>query len=308
MTGEGSRGAWYLLTGLLVGVVAGMAVALLFFPVKFVDTAPDSLSDGDKDSFRAVIALAYNANHDAGRANARLQLLHDVDPVSALQAEAQRFLANGEPPETAQSLARLAIALDKLTPAASPQPSATSNITAIFTPVASQAHPDIPTEPAIPEPSTVTVETSTPETGPSATPEPSPTPPPQDTLPAPAITIPPEAPAMVPPAYTLDKKEQVCDPAATAPQIQIDLKDQSGSPLAGVKINVTWDSSEDNFFTGLHQEVHPGYADFEMAPEIKYNLRIGGSSEIFSNLEAVKCTAKQGSDYWGGWKLQFTKH
>ncbi len=300
--GENTRGPWYLLTGLLIGLMIGVSIALIFYPVKFIDTAPDALSDTNKDIYRALIAIAFQSDQDIGRANARLNLLNDSDNVNVMEAQAQRLLANGESSEEAQALAHLAIIIDKQIPKSSPTPTTLKSDTPAPASSPSPIPSETPGETQLPSPSSTSEATITPTVEVTSTTSSTETNAPQETATGDTestITPSPE------PSFVLEKNEQICDPALTIPMIQVELYDSSGKPLSGVRVNVTWDNGEDNFFTGLHPEVNTGYADFEMTPDIKYTMRAGDEGETVTGITAVKCTSPQGSDYWGGWKLLF---
>lgn len=106
------RGQWYLLTGILVGFLAGLAVAWIVQPVEYVDTSPASLRSSYKEYYRILIATSYAASGDLVRAKARLELLGDEDPLQALTEQAQRTLAGGSSPDEARALSLLAAALN----------------------------------------------------------------------------------------------------------------------------------------------------------------------------------------------------
>ncbi|MDP2975508.1 MAG: hypothetical protein Q8N45_04765, partial [Anaerolineales bacterium] len=108
---EPRRGPWYLLTGLLTGLALGLLVAWVISPVQYVDTAPASLRADFKDQYRSMIASAYLATGELGRAQSRLSLLGDADPLQALTLQAQHALSVGDPNGSAYALARLADAL-----------------------------------------------------------------------------------------------------------------------------------------------------------------------------------------------------
>jgi len=107
---EQKRGAWYLLTGLVLGLIFGLIYAWLVNPVVYQNTHPASLKDSFKNSYRSTIAQAYAETANLDRAISRLVLLEDPDPVYALGAQAQQALAEGQP-EEARALALLASAL-----------------------------------------------------------------------------------------------------------------------------------------------------------------------------------------------------
>lgn len=119
---EDERGHLYLLTGLIIGVVLGLAYSWWYQPVKYTDTAPASLQREFKDKYRALIAVAYLGNSDLVRARGRLELLKDDDVLRALSEQAQRTLAEtgaASSPETAaeaRALGLLAIALGQAQP------------------------------------------------------------------------------------------------------------------------------------------------------------------------------------------------
>ena len=110
------KGQWYLLTGILIGFLAGLAIAWIIQPVEYTDTSPASLQPTYKDRYRVLIAKAYTASGDLVRAKARLELLGDENPLLALTEQAQRTLAEGSSPEEARSLSLLALAIGQTPP------------------------------------------------------------------------------------------------------------------------------------------------------------------------------------------------
>jgi hypothetical protein len=104
------RGSWYLLTGLVIGVVAGLIFAWLVYPVSYGYSDPSTLKENYKESYRLIIAQVFAATGDIDRAALRLDLLGDENITYKLGAQAQRALANGQQGD-AQALALLASAL-----------------------------------------------------------------------------------------------------------------------------------------------------------------------------------------------------
>lgn len=90
-----NRGQWYLLTGLAIGLMIGLVISLGFAPAKPNRAAPASMTEDFKAVYRGMIALAFNVDHDLGRAKARLTLLQDVNPGAVFSSQAQRLLASG---------------------------------------------------------------------------------------------------------------------------------------------------------------------------------------------------------------------
>lgn len=104
------RGSWYLLTGLVLGLALGLVYSWLINPVVYVNTEPASLDPHYKNIYRLVIAQAYASTGNIRRAQNRMDLLAEKDPVMSLGAQAQTALANNEI-EEARVLALLASAL-----------------------------------------------------------------------------------------------------------------------------------------------------------------------------------------------------
>ena len=132
------RSHWYLLSGILLGIAAGLILAWLIFPVVYEDTSPASLSEGYKEIYRRAVAEAYAATGDLGRAKSRLNLLENDDVVFALGAQAQRALAAGRDKE-AQALALLASTIQS-------GESSGESIPTLVTPSETPDEPDIPTQ------------------------------------------------------------------------------------------------------------------------------------------------------------------
>ncbi|MEZ0395159.1 MAG: hypothetical protein ABWK53_01815, partial [Anaerolineales bacterium] len=176
------RGPWYLLFGLAIGLGLGLLISWVIAPVTYTDTAPISLQAQFKDEYRLMIARAYQASGDLGRAQSRLALLGDADPGAALLEQADRLLVAGDPDDAAAVLLALAEALGE----------SVVYPTAADTPTPSAAATALPGGRPTP--------TRRPTTTPTAvfSPTPRPTPTPTPTLGA---------------YFTVVVQEEVCDPA-----------------------------------------------------------------------------------------------
>ncbi|MBG0784570.1 MAG: hypothetical protein H0S79_05670 [Anaerolineaceae bacterium] len=128
---ERKRGGWYLLTGLILGMLIGLVYTLLINPVIYTHSTPATLQAGDKDAYRSLIAQVYAVTGDLERAQLRLALLEDENPVYTLGTQAQRCMSEGNITE-AQALALLASALQSTDPTAIPSPVPTQTLN--FTP------------------------------------------------------------------------------------------------------------------------------------------------------------------------------
>lgn len=104
------RGGWYLLTGLVLGLILGLVYAWVINPVVYTTSTPANLQADYQDTYRSTIAQTYAVTGNLERAQLRLVLLEDENPVHTLGAQAQRCLAEGKNAE-AQALALLASAL-----------------------------------------------------------------------------------------------------------------------------------------------------------------------------------------------------
>jgi hypothetical protein len=283
------RGPWYLLTGVLIGIALGLFIAWVVNPVMYIDTAPYSLGKTDKDQLRILIAQAYLSNGDLGRARARLGLLQDDFEMKVLAEQAQRILAQNGSPADARALAQLAADLQQAQSVGSTE--AVAQLPS-QTPVPGKTQADFEPSPtldpafAIQTPTSKPTRTSTPPA--TFTPRPTATPLPTQGAP-----------------FALDKKEKVCDSSLPGPLLQVEAYNSDGDPVSGVRVEVTWESGEDFFFTGLYPKISAGYADFNMSPGFVYSLRVGAGGELVPKLETHTCTEKGKPDYTGGWLVRF---
>jgi hypothetical protein len=215
-------------------------------------------------------------------ASTRAELIDPDNPSRALAAQAQRLLASNLAPREARALAVLAADLGQQSAGAntvSTSPSTTvvagdaslptetpagQNTSPTSTPDLAQA---IQTA-TLPLPSATATITLTPV--PTFTPRPTATPPSvQDAF------------------FKLLKREDSCPPDGRPGLLKLQVNDAKGQPLAGVRITVTWEGGEDNFYTGLFPEVNPGYADFEMQPGIVYAVMVGETNEKIQEIRSA---------------------
>ncbi len=283
------RGAWYLLTGILIGAVLGIIYTRYFQPVTYVDTSPAALRQDFKDQYRSLIAAAYLANGDLVRANARLALLQDPDTFRALTEQAQQTLARDGSSTEARSLGLLAIALGQAAPGpgqAITQVLHLPTLTAALSTPGNLNNTD-------PENSALTAATQDIQGGTASPVSPVPTP----------IGV-PETPLSAE-SFVMISKSEVCDQPLSAPLIQVEVSDRSGNPAPGVLVIVTWAGGEERFYTGLKPEKGLGYADFTLNPEFVYSLRLNENGSPLGNISAVNCTNNSGEPYWGAVFLRF---
>jgi hypothetical protein len=293
------RGPWYLLTGLVLGAVLGLVYAWFYAPVKYMDVSPASLSEANKDQYRAVISAAFAANGDLPRARARLNLLNDPDPARVLAVQAQRALAEGHPEQEVYALGLLAVSLS--------EGEAPPNAFPIF----ASSTPSLVVETATPspEPPTATAEeqlAANPGAGtatqrPSATSMLRPMTPTPTQLPTRTATPTPGS------AFVLAERTALCDITLIDPLIIINTLDAAEQPVPGVEVIVSWSGGEDRLVTGLKPELGLGYGDFHMTPGTSYSVHLAEGGEMAQGLVSNECETRSGNRFWGSWSLTFSQ-
>lgn len=111
--------------GLLLGLALGLWIAWGLAPRPQVDPSPAALHPTYRDAYRLLIASAYRASGDLGRARVRLALLQDPDPIQALLEQSRRAAESGKPAQEVLLLAALAEALQHPPTPEAPLPSPT---------------------------------------------------------------------------------------------------------------------------------------------------------------------------------------
>ncbi len=283
-----ARGSWYLITGLFIGVVIGLLTAWLLVPVEFVNTSPATLRADFKNEYRYLIANAYAATGNLGRAKARLNLLQDTDSAAALINQAQALSAAGASIESVQVLEGLANILNT-----SPQPnqlnatpfptleSASNNLTSSPTSLPIDNNALTPTVTHLPS--------STPTFAFTVTPKPTRTP-----------TATPGSP------FALVRQSTFC--RVNQPGLlQIWLTDSAGQPAAGIEITITWANGQDTFFTGLKPEINNGYADYHLSNDIEYAVGLSGGNTRITGIRTGQCKDDSIGNYAGGVELIFNQ-
>ena len=101
---------WVYFMGLVLGIIFGVAYAWLVDPVMYPHSLPADLHPAEKAIYRSLVAQVYAATGSITRAEMRLAVLEDDDPVQTVSSQAQRALADGNTSE-AYALALLASGL-----------------------------------------------------------------------------------------------------------------------------------------------------------------------------------------------------
>jgi hypothetical protein len=134
-------------------------------------------------------------------------------------------------------------------------------------------------------------------------------------LPA-TFEIPPTLPASTPPPtqtaiptqgapFQLSKQDKVCDANLPDGLLQIMVLSSNRKQMSGVKIMITWDAGEEQFFTGLKPELGNGYADYIMTPDVRYTVQLAIGSDVATGVSAPSCQTSSGESFLGGIKLTF---
>jgi len=301
------RSPFYLITGLILGLALGVAYGWIWTPVDTLEAQPKDLRSDFKDAYRELIARAYQANQDLGRASQRLALLGAEDPARALAVQAQLTLGQGGSGEVASALGALAAALQDGPGTAlsvnntTIEPGTTPITSPTFTYTVAPTNP-VPSE--TPQQETTARPTNTPDPSEAAgtqdsderTPQPSVTPPPS---PTPTAT-------QGPPFVLLDIPLE-CNPNIDPPLIQVYVFDGAGNPVPGVAVIVSWENNQTSrFVTGLKPEYGLGYADFTMDPLVTYSLRLEAGGDPINSITGRLCE-DQDEPYWGSWRLNFVQ-
>jgi hypothetical protein len=281
------RGPWYLLTGLILGVIVGLLFAWLVQPVRYTNTAPSTLSSEYKEKYRLLIAEAYMADNDLMRAQARLGLLKDSDIYRSVAEQAQHSMAQGDSPQEARALGILAMALNQ---ALSGAPQGVTPTAGVISP--SQA-------PASSQPIS-----STPQSAESAFALSTP----MSVTPTLSTILPTSMPTATEGApFALKSRQLVCDEDFGTPLIQVIALDAAGQPVPGLEIIINWEGGENHFFTGLKPELGLGYADYTMTEGVSYTLKLTQGGQSVADLVATHCDNPNNAGQWGVWRLEFVQ-
>ena len=284
------RFPWGVVFALVMGAGLGLAYAWIISPRPVTTAVPSALRADFKDQYRSVVAAAYAATGNLPRAEARLSVLGDMDPIEALNAQAQRMLARSQPFERADQVAALAAALAEGTNGASPATSTMQIVSAGNTFTPSPPPADIIS--SLPTETLEFIETQTiGET--------------QATIIESTVGTTSTATSTPGPPFTLTGQETTCDPNLPEGLLQVLVVNRNRRQLSGVEIVITWDGGSEQFFTGLKPELGNGYADYLLIPETTYTVQLARGSEAAIDVTAPACQSPDGATFLGGIKLTF---
>ena len=282
MQQRNTRFPWIaLFIGLVLGLMTGLYYAWFVNPVTFVNIAPDQLSVEDQREYIQLIADAYLQEQDIGRARERLAVLGVRDVAELVSVQADSALLRGADTGQVRALSTLAEALGG-------QPLAADVFSGTVQPTSETAE-------------ITRVPTGTPTT--TATPEA------QQPTATPTLETPTATPVLFPETeLSLVELEEICVEGPTAGRIEVyvrrdDEEDAAGVP--GIEVQVAWENGQDTFYTGLKPGIDPGYADFVMEAEQRYQLTLVGLSEPVVGLESSGCRTTEGRTSIPSYRLLF---
>jgi hypothetical protein len=279
---------WNILLALLAGFGAGLVYAWMISPLRVTNADPVALRGDFKDTYRAAIAASYAATGNLPRAQARLALLKDSNPIEALNAQAQRMMASGDSFQQADQVAALALALDgniENIPTSIPATEVVNNV---------EVNPTVTNPPPPPDAPIVLTETQAPA----------------ETQSVPVVSTPRPTRTAIPTLgapFKLSGQEDICDSNLPDGLLQIIVLNSNRRQMPGIKIVITWDGGEEGFFTGLKPELGDGYADYLMTPNITYTIQLASGSDVATGISAPTCQTSDGANFLGGIKLTFQR-
>jgi len=282
---------WEILLALLAGIGVGLVYSWMISPRPVTDADPSSLRVDFRDQYRSAIAAAYAATGNLPRAQARLALIKDPDPIAALNAQAQRMLAQAGSAPAADQVAALASALEE----GSARPASVSNQVTKTTPVVEETT-TVTSIPPSPDMTFIVTDLS-------------PLPLLTDTQ-LPTLPVSPPRPTRTPvptpgAPFKLTGQDELCDPNLPEGLLQVIVLSPNRRQLPGMEIDITWEGNTQQFFTGLKPELGNGYADFVMTADTSYTVQLAAGSDIATGLTAPTCQASDGGTFYGGLKLTF---
>lgn len=252
--------------GFLFGFVVGLALSLIYGWVldpQPLPVQPADLRQRDKEFYIRLIAVAFAHNQNLDQAKTRLDSLVEPNINGLIVGITERYIIESRDVRDVIALVKLSDALGQtsvpmLAFLATPTPKPTATPTPAPTPTPRPTRTPTPRVTPTPKPSPT--QTSTPR--PTGTRVPTRTPTPTNT-PTPG----PNAP------FGVAQSVILCD-KTTSGLLRIYVRDRLGQGVPGVEIAVDWAGGRDKLFTGFKPEIDNGYADFQMEPDERYQVKL----------------------------------
>lgn len=256
---------WWI-GGFLFGFAVGLALSLTYGWVldpQPLPVQPADLRQRDKEFYIRLIAVAFAHNQNLEQARARLNSLAEPDINGLIVGLTERYIIENRDVRDIMALVKLSDALGQtsvpmLAFLATPTPKPTATPSPAPTPTPRPTRTPTPRVTPTPKPSPTRTATSTP----TLTQTPTRTPTPTDT-PTPG----PNAP------FGVAQSVLLCDKTLSG-LLRIYVRDRLGQGVPGVAITVDWAGGQDKLFTGFKPEIDSGYADFQMEPDERYQVKL----------------------------------
>lgn len=276
-TGMGSP--LYLLTGVMLGLIAGIILSVIVAPVRLRDSSPDLLTNTDKTIYRLLVAQAYDANPVPQRAIGRIKLLKEDDAAAALKKQAAAMDVTSA--NLMRQLTNLYVVIGGMnTPPATLPPGPPGNPTDS---VQAKLSPT-PTQP----PPTHT---------PTITPVPTRTSPPQPT----STLVPPPtevgAPNLNP--FILLSSAPDCTVGKTSGSLRVTVRDANKLLQDNIPVYIAWPTGLDRMVTVN------GSAQYKLESGVNYSVRVGEGGDTVNNLSVPGCSDPSAGGFLGDWVLEF---
>lgn len=267
------RGWW--IGGFLFGFTVGLALSLTYGWVldpRPLPITPADLRPADKEIYLRLIAASFYHERDLDRAQARLAKLAEPNLNRLLVKLTERYIAEERDIRDIIALVTLADALGQTTrpmiaflTTPTPTPTSTPTLAPTPTPRPTQTPTPltpIPTRTPTPSPTRTPTQTPVPTRTPTRTPAPTLTPTPTRT-PTPGPNSP----------FGAAQSVVLCD-ETNGGLLRIYVRDRLGVGVPGVEIAISWAGGDDRLFTGFKPDIDPGYADFQMEPDERYQVKL----------------------------------
>ncbi len=262
---------------MLAGLSLGLLASLVLWPRQPPAVGLDRVGQPYQEDYILMVSTAYARDGDLQRAEERLAYLGAERAEALLRDLAEAAIAQNRPLAVRRSLARLAHGMG-LQSAAIMAYVATPAvpIATIPTPTGATPTPSLtPTITVTPTRTRWVTRTRTPTPRQTA----SPASPPATKTAVPKAVITTVAAATDVPTRVVDyvlitRERVVCEGNDRPGAIVIRVQDERGQGMPGVFLKVSWMGGEELFATGLHPDMGPGDADYEMNPGITYTVTL----------------------------------
>lgn len=305
---------WWWIGGFLAGFMIGLVMSLTYgwiLDPRPLPITPADLKAEDKELYLKLIAAAYAHDNDEARARERLTALEDSDIENTVANLTEYYINQNGDIRDVRPLVGLSGALGQTSGAmlpfiATPTPLPTATLTPAPTSTPRPTHTPTPVTPTLTPTSTPTrvptntptpltpIPTDTPTRTPSPTPTKTATPTRTPILTNTPTKTPTRTPTITPTAtpsrtptptntptpgpdapFGVAQSVVLCEENATnGGLLRIYVRDRLDAGVAGVEISVTWSGGQDSFFTGFNPEIDPGYADFQMDMDQRYQVEL----------------------------------